>query len=79
MYNVKLMLKTISKELKEHVAKEIGKIVVPEELLFVSDLPRTRSGKIMRRIIRARALGENAGDLSTLANPQAVEEINNAK
>jgi len=70
---------TLRDELKKHVAKEIGKIVKPQEILFVSDLPKTRSGKIMRRIIRAKALGEEVGDLSTLANPEAVEEIGNAK
>ena len=69
----------LKEELRNHVAEEIGKIVKPQEVLFVSDLPKTRSGKIMRRIIKAKALGEEVGDLSTLANPEAVEEIGNAK
>lgn len=66
-------------ELKEHVAKEIGKIVKPEEIFFVQDLPKTRSGKIMRRVIKSKALKQPVGDISTLANPEAVEEIGKAK
>ena len=69
----------LRKELREHVAKEMGKISRPDEVLFVSDLPKTRSGKIMRRVIKAKALGQEVGDLSTLANPEAVEEIGRAK
>jgi len=70
---------TLRNELKEHVAKEIGKIVKPDQIFFVSDLPKTRSGKIMRRVIKAKALGEPVGDISTLANPEAVEEISKTK
>ena len=66
-------------ELIEHVVKEIGKIVRPEELWFVKDVPKTRSGKIMRRVIRAVALNKSTGDISTLRNPEAVEEIRKAK
>ncbi len=69
----------LKKALKEHVSKEIGKIARPDELYFVQDVPKTRSGKIMRRIIRAVALGETPGDISTLASPEAVEEIKKAK
>lgn len=69
----------LRKELREHVGKEIGKIVKPDEIFFVSDLPKTRSGKIMRRVIKAKALGEPVGDISTLANPEAVEEIGKGK
>ncbi|MFQ5819168.1 MAG: acetate--CoA ligase, partial [Candidatus Heimdallarchaeota archaeon] len=65
--------------LKEHVSKEIGKIARPDEVRFVQDVPKTRSGKIMRRVIRASALGQPVGDLSTLSNPEAVEEIAAAK
>lgn len=68
----------LKKELREHVAKEMGKIARPDEIWFVNDLPKTRSGKIMRRIIRAKALGQDVGDISTLANPEAVEEITKA-
>jgi acetyl-CoA synthetase len=66
-------------ELREHVGTEIGKIARPDELYFVHDVPKTRSGKIMRRVIRAKATGEKVGDISTLANPEAVEEIGRAK
>lgn len=53
-------------ELKEHVAKEMGRIAMPEAVTFVDSLPKTRSGKIMRRVLKARALGQDEGDLSTL-------------
>jgi len=62
-------------ELREHVSKEMGKIARPDEVWFVRDVPKTRSGKIMRRVVRARVLGEPLGDLSTLRNPEAVDEI----
>jgi len=66
-------------ELREHVGKEMGKIARPDEIWFVNDVPKTRSGKIMRRVIRSKALGKEVGDTSTLANPEAVEEIGKAK
>jgi acetyl-CoA synthetase len=53
-------------ELKQHVRSNVGALAVPDELEFVSSLPKTRSGKIMRRVIRARELGEPVGDISTL-------------
>lgn len=62
-------------ELREHVAVEMGKLARPDEVWFVRDVPKTRSGKIMRRVVRARVLGEPLGDLSTLKNPEAVDEI----
>ena len=65
--------------LREHVGKEMGKIARPDEIWFVSDVPKTRSGKIMRRVIRAKALGKEVGDISTLANPEAVDEITKGK
>ncbi len=54
--------------LKEHVGHETGPIAKPEEITFVESLPKTRSGKIMRRLLKARALGEPEGDTSTLAD-----------
>jgi acetyl-CoA synthetase len=48
------------------VARELGRIATPETVHFVDSLPKTRSGKIMRRVLRARALGQDEGDLSTL-------------
>ena len=62
-------------ELVKHVRKEIGPIATPSRIIFVPDLPKTRSGKIMRRVIKALAKNEDPGDTSTLANPEAVEEI----
>jgi acetyl-CoA synthetase len=65
-------------ELREHVATEMGKIARPDEIWFVRDVPKTRSGKIMRRVVRAKVLGEPLGDLTTLMNPEAVDEIGKA-
>jgi acetyl-CoA synthetase len=69
----------LRKELREHVGEEIGKIARPDDIGFVDDVPKTRSGKIMRRVIRAKAIGKEVGDISTLANPEAVEAIGTAK
>jgi acetyl-CoA synthetase len=57
------------------VTDELGKAFKPDRVLFVPALPKTRSAKIVRRAVRARALGEDPGDLSTLENPDALEEI----
>jgi len=62
-------------ELRERIAREMGRPLLPEAVHFVSALPRTRNGKIMRRVIRAAYLGGNPGDLSALENPEAVAEI----
>ncbi len=66
---------TLRKELREHVGREMGKLARPDEVWFVKDVPKTRSGKIMRRVVKARVLGEPLGDISTLRNPEAVDEI----
>ncbi|MCL7414565.1 MAG: acetate--CoA ligase [ANME-2 cluster archaeon] len=63
------------KTLRDHVAREIGKIARPDVIYFVNDLPKTRSGKIMRRIVRSALISKEVGDISTLANPEAVKEI----
>jgi acetyl-CoA synthetase len=52
--------------LKDHVLKELGKIAVPQEIDIVPSLPKTRSGKIMRRVLKAKELGQDVGDISTL-------------
>ena len=67
----------IEKEIREEVAKTIGPIAKPDRILVVSGLPKTRSGKIMRRILRKLAAGEHdqLGDISTLLNPEVVDEI----
>jgi len=57
------------------IKKQIGPIALPKEIYLVDDLPKTRSGKIMRRILKRLFTGEELGDLSTLANPEVVEEI----
>jgi acetyl-CoA synthetase len=61
--------------LKSVVAKDMGKPLAPSKIHFVSALPKTRNAKVMRRVIRAAYLGEDAGDLSALENPNAVDEI----
>jgi acetyl-CoA synthetase len=68
-------LEDLKKEVIEQVKKEIGPIALPKEVFIVEDLPKTRSGKIMRRILRKLFVGEELGDLSTLANPESVEKI----
>jgi len=62
-------------ELKQHVVKKIGAIARPEEILFSADLPKTRSGKIMRRLLKDIALGKALGDTTTLADPTVVEQL----
>jgi acetyl-CoA synthetase len=57
---------SLAEELRQHVGKELGPIARPEAINFVTALPKTRSGKIMRRVLKARALGLPEGDLSTL-------------
>jgi acetyl-CoA synthetase len=56
----------LEETLKMHVRHEIGPIAIPESVTFVDKLPKTRSGKIMRRVLKARALGQDEGDLTTL-------------
>ncbi len=58
--------KKLANEIREHVSREIGPIAKPEEVAFLDSLPKTRSGKIMRRVLKARAMGVDEGDLSTL-------------
>ena len=64
-------------ELRAHVRKEIGPIATPEFIQFNEGLPKTRSGKIMRRILRKISAGdyENFGDTSTLADPSVVDQL----
>lgn len=66
----------LTNELRIHVTKEIGALARPREIRFASNLPKTRSGKIMRRLLRAIAKGESiAQDVSTLENPQIVDQL----
>ena len=62
-------------EVKEVIAGELGKAFAPKEVRFVEELPKTRSAKILRRAIRAKILGEELGDLSSLENPSALEAV----
>jgi acetyl-CoA synthetase len=62
-------------ELREHVAKEIGKIAKPRQIMVVPELPKTRSGKIMRRLLRDVAEHRALGDVTTLADPTVVNAI----
>ena len=62
-------------ELKGHVAKKIGPIARPDENLVTAELPKTRSGKIMRRLLRDIADGRAMGDTTTLADPTVVAKL----
>ncbi|HEX3270646.1 MAG TPA: hypothetical protein VHR15_08350, partial [Ktedonobacterales bacterium] len=62
-------------ELREFVAEKIGAIARPDDILFSGDLPKTRSGKIMRRLLRDIAEGRALGDTTTLLDPNAVAQI----
>jgi acetyl-CoA synthetase len=66
-------------ELADHVARQMGKPLRPSRVLFTGDLPKTRSAKIMRRVIRATYLGREPGDLSSLENPAAIGMIAKAE
>ena len=68
----------LAAEIGELVAAELGKAFRPDRVVFVTALPKTRSAKIMRRAVRAKALGSDPGDLSSLENPEALEEIGRA-
>jgi acetyl-CoA synthetase len=64
-------------DLKEHVARKIGAIARPDDILFSADLPKTRSGKIMRRLLKDIAEGRALGDTTTLADPNVVNRLKN--
>ena len=65
----------VEKVLRDHVAQEIGAIAKPKTIYFMPDLPKTRSGKIMRRLLRDVAEGRNLGDTTTLADASVVKEL----
>ncbi|MEA2483448.1 MAG: acetyl-CoA synthetase [Thermoleophilaceae bacterium] len=66
---------SLDKELREHVAQKIGKLARPKRLIYADDLPKTRSGKIMRRLLRDIAEGRELGDVTTLRDPAVTEMI----
>jgi acetyl-CoA synthetase len=65
----------LADELRGLVAADLGKAFAPERIVFVSALPKTRSAKIVRRAVRATALGKDPGDLSSVENPEVLEEL----
>mgnify|MGYP000654546210 CR=1 FL=1 len=65
----------LGNEIREHVGNKLGKIARPKTVIIVPDLPKTRSGKIMRRLLRDVADGRQLGDTTTLADPGVVAEI----
>jgi acetyl-CoA synthetase len=62
-------------ELKQHVSKKIGALARPDDIIFSAELPKTRSGKIMRRLLRDIAEGRALGDTTTLADPAVVAAL----
>jgi acetyl-CoA synthetase len=70
-----LLQKGLIDDLKDHVVKKIGAIARPDDILFTVDLPKTRSGKIMRRLLRDIAEGKALGDTTTLADPAVVAKL----
>ncbi|HWF83267.1 MAG TPA: acetate--CoA ligase, partial [Vicinamibacterales bacterium] len=69
------MTSALIDDLKEHVVQKIGAIARPDDILFTADLPKTRSGKIMRRLLRDIAEGKALGDTTTLADPAVVARL----
>ena len=62
-------------EIREHVAKRIGKLARPKRMIWADDLPKTRSGKIMRRLLRDIAEGRELGDVTTLRDPDVMAQL----
>jgi acetyl-CoA synthetase len=75
VYKGKKGAEEVKNEVINLIRKQIGPIALPKEVYLVEDLPKTRSGKIMRRILKRLFTGEELGDLSTLANPESVDSI----
>ncbi len=65
----------LTDELKSHVARKIGALARPDDVIFTAELPKTRSGKIMRRLLRDIAEGKALGDMTTLADPTVIESL----
>ena len=66
---------SLPSEISQHISEKIGKLAKPKYVFVLSDLPKTRTGKIMRRLLKAKLLGLELGDLSSLENPHVLEEI----
>ncbi|MDH3489053.1 MAG: AMP-binding protein [Nitrosopumilus sp.] len=67
--------KNLKYVVSDYISEKIGKIARPKHVFQLSDLPKTRTGKIMRRLLKSKLLGENLGDLSSLENPHVLDEI----
>ncbi|MFQ5781445.1 MAG: acetate--CoA ligase [Nitrosopumilus sp.] len=76
--NITSTSEILEKELVEKIRNDIGAIATPKQIYFVSKLPKTRSGKIMRRLLKAIAKNEKIGDVSTLEDGAAISEVQNA-
>ena len=70
---------SLRKEVIAHIRSTLGPIAMPDEVYFVSKLPKTRSGKIMRRLLKSIAIGgDNIGDITTLEDEEAIDEVRQA-
>ena len=67
--------KVTSTEISDYISEKIGKIARPKHVFCISELPKTRTGKIMRRVLKSKLLGEELGDISSLENPKVLDEI----
>ena len=65
----------LQQEIREHVANRIGKLARPKRVIWANELPKTRSGKIMRRLLRDIAEGRELGDVTTLADPAVMDKL----
>jgi acetyl-CoA synthetase len=65
----------LESEISNYISDKIGKVAKPKHVFQLSDLPKTRTGKIMRRLLKSKLLGYDLGDLSSLENPQILDEI----
>ena len=68
----------LRKDIIKHIRQAIGPVATPSEIYFVPSLPKTRSGKIMRRVLKAVASGESIGDITTLDDKTSVDEAKRA-
>ncbi|MFB5607553.1 MAG: acyl-CoA synthetase, partial [Candidatus Nitrosomaritimum yanchengensis] len=68
-------IENFDKEISDYISQKIGKIARPKSVYILSDLPKTRTGKIMRRLLKSKLLGQELGDLSSLENPEVLDEI----
>jgi acetyl-CoA synthetase len=65
----------LQKDIKNFIRKTLGPIAIPSDVIFVEDIPKNRAGKPVRPLIKAKALGQPLGDISSVANPKALDQI----